>query len=74
MTESPNGRITLAVLSTKLDYLIRTVDQVVASVGKNRERLDAVEETVRILKWVSGTVGLVAVALLIAWIKTLLAI
>ena len=74
MTDPSHERVTLAILATKLDYLIRTVDQVVVSQAQSRERLTDVEETVRILKWVSAFVGTVAVALLIAWVKTILSI
>ena len=72
MTESPNGKITLAVLGYKLDYLIVQVKKVEDCVTTNKDRLDKVEDTIRILKWVGGTIGLVSSALLIGWLKALL--
>ena len=72
MTESPNGKITLAVLGYKLDYLIVQVKKIDDCVTDNKGRLDRVEDTVRVLKWVGGTIGLISSALLIAWLKTLL--
>ena len=72
MTESPNGKITLAVLGYKLDYLIVQVKKVEDCVTTNKDRLDKVEDTIRILKWIGGTIGLISSALLIGWLKALL--
>jgi len=72
VTDSPNGKITLAVLGYKLDYLIVQVKKVEDCVTTNKDRLDKVEDTIRILKWVGGTIGLISSALLIGWLKALL--
>ena len=74
MVEPSNtdGKVTLAVLGTKLDYLIVQVKKVEDCVTTNKDRLDKVEGAVRILKWVGGTIGLISSALLIAWLKALL--
>jgi len=74
MVEPSNtdGKVTLAVLGTKLDYLIVQVKKVEDCVTTNKDRLDKVEDTIRILKWVGGTIGLVSSALLIGWLKALL--
>jgi hypothetical protein len=66
--------VTLAVLGTKLDYLIRTVDKMVLRLEDHQRRIDNIENTVRILKWVSGAAAAAGIALLIAWVKTILAI
>jgi len=74
MVEPSNtdGKVTLAVLGTKLDYLIVQVKKVEDCVTTNKDRLDKVEGAVRILKWVGGTIGLISSALLIAWLKAML--
>ena len=66
---TPNGRVTLAVLATKLDYLIQKVDKIDKQTGQDRKRLEKMEGAVTILKWVGGTIGAITVALAIAWLK-----
>ena len=66
--------VTLAVLGTKLDYLIRTVDKMVLRLEDHQRRIDSIENTVKILKWVSGVAATTGIALLIAWVKTILSI
>ena len=72
MIDSPNGKVTLAILGTKLDYLIDQVKSIERGVNANKDRLNKAEDAIRVLKWVGGTIGLVSSALLIAWLKTLL--
>ena len=76
MTESPethqNGRVTLALLGLKLDYLIAKVDKIDNQVCVDHDRLDQIETTINVLKWAGGVIGGITVTLLIAWVKQLL--
>ena len=82
MTDPSHERVTMAVLGTKLDYLIATVDRLVLRQDAQHERINIlenkrianIENTVRLLKWASAFVGTVAIALLVAWLKMILAI
>ena len=64
-----NGRVTLALLGLKLDYVIDKVDKIADKFNADHERLDKVVHVVGILKWAGGVVGAITLALLIAWAK-----
>ena len=70
-----NGRITLAVLSTKLDVIEASVNRIMQKMERTDERqdndcrrLDRIETTVGVVKWVLGPVGAIVVALVIDWL------
>lgn len=67
-----NGRVTLALLGLKLDYLIAKVDEINKRVCDDHERLDEVVATIKILKWGGGVIGGITLTLLVAWVKQLL--
>jgi hypothetical protein len=56
----------------KLDYLIQKVDIIDKRTETYRERLEKVENTVRVLKWGGGAVATIGIALLISWLRVLL--
>jgi len=64
--------VTLAVLGTKLDYVIDKVDKIDDQTRADRRRLDAMENTISVLKWLGGTMGAVVLALTISWLKQVL--
>jgi len=71
-----NGRVTLAVLATKLDYVIAELAEFKAycasndKAGKIRDqRIDHVEGAIRVIQWIGGVAAAVLVALLIAVAK-----
>ena len=67
----PDGRINMALLSMKLDYLITKVDIIDKRTEVHRERLARIEDAIRLLKWGGGILGTIAVALLVSWLKAL---
>jgi len=78
-----DGRVTLAILATKLDYVIAELaefkgwcasrDQRAEARDKRitdeAKRIDRVEETVRVIKWTAGVGTAILVALAIAAVK-----
>lgn len=73
--DNGNGRITLAVLGVKLDNIEELVKSVVQRLDKiddqqeaDCRRIDRIENTVSVLKWVLGPVGAVVIALVIDWL------
>jgi len=70
-----NGRVTLAILSTKLDVidaLVHRIDQKLEQIDVRQDdacrRLDRIETTVGVFKWILGPVGAIVVALVIDWL------
>jgi len=72
-----NGRVTLAVLATKLDYLIQKVDGLCHLGDKRDERIgtlekqqivttDRIQRIERAVKWAGGVAASVIAALIIA--------
>lgn len=71
-----NGRVTVAVLGTKLDNLISLVTEMKGRLGQIDERQDAecrrvdrLDSYMRIVIWVGGVLGSVVIALAIAWLN-----
>jgi len=72
MTPDPstnNGRVNLALLGLKLDYVIAKVDEIAEQVGKDHDDLLEVKQTIRTLKWAGGAIGAFTLALGTAWAK-----
>lgn len=67
--ETGNGRVTLAVLATKLDYVIAQVDKIDKRTEEDGERIDRLEETVRILKWAGGILTVITISIVISAVK-----
>lgn len=67
--DSTNGRITLAVLAVKLDYLIQQVTQICERSEKQDERIDKLERQAQAVQWIGGFAGAVLIAVAIAAIK-----
>jgi hypothetical protein len=65
-------QVTLAVLATKLDYVIQGVQEIKNCVERQDKRIEALERIVDILKWVGGATAAILVALGIAWLRQVL--
>jgi len=77
--DDSNGRVTMAVLGTKLDYVQRSVDQIgrrlddICDQAVDRdERLGKVENTLKVITWVGGAVAAILIAIATAWAKAVL--
>ena len=71
-----NGRVTLAVLATKLDYVIAELAEFKVycarnddAIRKRDKRIDHVENSVRVITYIGGVAAAVLVAILIAMAK-----
>lgn len=72
----PSGRVTMAVLSAKMDNLIELAREMKGRLGQIDERQDAecrrvdrLDTHMRIIIWVGGVLGSVVIALAIAWLN-----
>jgi len=73
VADDTNGRITLAVLATKLDYVIRQVDHIVLCGTVRDERINTLEDSVRGIQQINKVlitvlVG-IAIGMGVAWLK-----
>ena len=62
------NRVTLAVLATKLDYVISSLAEIKQCVDIQDDRIEQLERAVGILKWIGGGVTAVLIAVIIATI------
>ena len=72
LADDKNGRVTLAVLATKLDYVIAKVDSISQSCAARDKRIDKLEDTVHVVQWIGGVLGAIFIGVSIAWAKTML--
>ena len=68
-TSTSNGRVTLAVLGTKLDYLIDQVADICEASKERDKRIDKLERQAQVTAWIGGAGGAVLIAVSIAAIR-----
>ena len=68
-TPQSDGRVTLAILGTKLDYLIERVDDVCEHCKEQDKRIDRLEKQAQMTAWIGGAGGAILIATAIAAIR-----
>lgn len=69
-TDTGNNRVTLAVLATKLDYVLADLHEIKTCIKSQDTRIEQLERVVGVLKWIGAGITTILIAIVIASIKS----